>query len=301
MKRPELTWPQSFRWLTLVWWETMVGCLRRIKPVFATPTPELWSSDNLTAAWLGHSTVLLNIFGITVLTDPVLFSRIGIRLPFLTLGPKRITQPALTPRDLPAIDVVLLSHAHFDHFDLQTLNCFDNRTQIITAARTGDILRRLRVRRITELEWGEAHTVHTADGELVVRAIEVNHLGPRLRSDTHRGFNGYVLERSGRRVIFSGDTNLTNSFTNLRDGRPYDVAIMSIGAYQPWIQLHCTPEQAIAMADDAGACYIIPVHHQAFRLSFEPFLEPIQRFIGALRNHPERVAIRGIGETFVLP
>jgi L-ascorbate metabolism protein UlaG (beta-lactamase superfamily) len=279
----------------------MVGSSRPIKPAFATPTPGLWSSDDITVAWLGHSTVLLNVFGITVLTDPVLFPRIGIRLPFLTLGPKRLTQPALGPRDLPAIDVVLLSHAHFDHFDLQTLTNFGERTQIITASGTKDILRGLRTGQTTELEWGELHTIHTATGALAVRAIEVNHLGPRLQSDTHRGFNGYVIERGGRRIIFSGDTNFTNSFVNLRDGRPYDLAIMSIGAYQPWTQLHCTPEQAIEMADAAGARYIVPIHHQTFRLSLEPFREPIERFVGALRNNPERIALREIGETFVMP
>ena len=82
-----------------------------------------WSDDRLTAAWLGHATVLINFFGINILTDPVLFPRCGIRVPFLfTIGPKRLTAPALTVRELPKIDLILLSHAHFDHFDLRTLH-----------------------------------------------------------------------------------------------------------------------------------------------------------------------------------
>ena len=94
---------------------------------------------------------------------------------------------------------------------------------------------------------------------------------------------------------------MTDSFTELRRYGHIDVAIMSIGAYNPWIRSHCTPEQAIEMANDAGARFIMPVHHQTFRLSFEPVREPIERFEAALRKTPERIALREIGETFVLP
>ncbi len=108
-------------------------------------------------------------------------------------------------------------------------------------------------------------------------------------------------KRGGRRIIFAGGTALTNDFEILCDGRPFDLAIMGIGAYRPWINSHCTPEQAIAMAGAAGARYILPVHHQTFKLSFEPFREPIERCAAALRNQPERIALQGIGETFMLP
>ncbi len=171
----------------------------------------------------------------------------------------------------------------------------------MTASRTRDLLRWTKLREITELAWGESHTVNAPAGPLLVRAIPVNHWGARLQYDNYRGYNGYVLERAGRRVIFGGDTALTNNFARLRDDRPYDLAIFGIGAYQPWIRAHCTPEQAIAMANDAGARHIMPVHHQTFKLSFEPFREPIERFSAALRDEPERIALREIGETFSLP
>ena len=245
--------------------------------------------------------MLLNFFGITILTDPVLFPRIGIRLPFLTIGPKRLTQPALEFHELPAIDLILLSHAHFDHLDTRTLRCFGKQTQVVTAPRTRDLLRWTRLRRITELGWNETHRVATAAGDLLVRAFRVNHWGARLQYDNYRGYNGYIVERQGRRVLFGGDTALTNDFENLRDGRPSDLAIMGIGAYQPWIRVHCTPEQAIAMADMAEARFIMPVHHQTFKLSFEPFHEPIGRFSAALQKELARIALREIGETFVLP
>ena len=76
---------------------------------------------------------------------------------------------------------------------------------------------------------------------------------------------------------------------------------MPIGAYQPWIRSHCTPEQAVAMANQAGARFIVPVHHQTFRLSDEPMTEPIERITEALAHEPERLAVRRIGETFVCP
>ena len=82
---------------------------------------------------------------------------------------------------------------------------------------------------------------------------------------------------------------------------PFDAAVMPIGAYDPWIFAHCTPEQAVAMADAAGARLIVPVHHQSFRLSNEPFMEPIERAQQALAREPERLALRELGETIVLP
>jgi L-ascorbate metabolism protein UlaG (beta-lactamase superfamily) len=125
-----------------------------------------------------------------------------------------------------------------------------------------------------------------------------------MQRDMHRGYNGYLIEsrnRGRRRIIFAGDTAMTENFAELRRHGAIDVAIMSIGAYNPWIQSHCTPEQAVEMATDAGARFIVPVHHQTFRLSFEPFREPIQRFEAVLSKTPERIALREIGQTFVLP
>ena len=288
-------------WIAHLWREWLLELRRPVVPAFDRPQPQDWPNDRLTASWLGHSTVLLNFFGVTILTDPVLFPRIGIRLPFLTVGPKRLTQPALTFDELPPIDLILLSHAHFDHLDTRTLHRFGKRTQVVTAPRTRDLLRWTRLREITELRWGETHQVSTARGDLLVRAFRVNHWGARLQYDNYRGYNGYLIERQGRRVLFSGDTALTNDFESLRDGQPCDLAIMGIGAYQPWIRSHCTPEQAVTMADMAEARFILPVHHQTFQLSFEPFHEPIGRFATALRDKPERMALREIGETFVLP
>lgn len=117
------------RWVARLWREWTIESWRQIPPAFARPEPASWNDDQVTAAWLGHSTVLINFFGVNILTDPVLFSRVGIRIPGLfTLGPKRLVAPALKFHELPRIDIVLLSHAHFDHFDLRTLRHLSRRS-----------------------------------------------------------------------------------------------------------------------------------------------------------------------------
>jgi L-ascorbate metabolism protein UlaG (beta-lactamase superfamily) len=302
------------RWLAHLWREWTIESFRPIAPAFAKPNPTEWSDERVTAAWLGHATVLINFFGIKILTDPVLFPRIGIRLPGFTIGPKRLTAAAIEFDELPAIDVILLSHAHFDHFDLRTLHSLSRRrsprrpeadftasTKIITAPRTSDLLRWTKFRDVTELRWGECKSVETSVGKINIVAFRVKHWGARMQHDDYRGYNGYLIERNGRRIIFGGDTALTESFNELRKFGSLDLAIMSIGCYNPWIRTHCNPEQAIQMANDAGAQFIMPVHHQTFRLSFEPFREPIERFEAALQIAPERIALREIGETFILP
>jgi L-ascorbate metabolism protein UlaG (beta-lactamase superfamily) len=303
-EQPTLQSRRVRRWLGHLWREWTIESWRPISPAFAKPDPLEWNDHQVTVAWIGHATVLINFFGIKILTDPVLFARIGIRLPGFTIGPKRLTAPALEFHELPKIDVVLLSHAHFDHFDLRTLHRFDETTCVVTAPNTADLLKWTRLRDVTELRWGEEKSLNTPAGAVTISAFQVKHWGARKQRDTYRGYNGYVMEsrsRGRRRILFGGDTTMTNTFAELSQHGPVDLAIMSIGAYNPWIQSHCTPEQAIEMANAADARFIMPVHHQTFRLSFEPFREPIERFQAALSNTPERIALREIGETFVLP
>jgi L-ascorbate metabolism protein UlaG (beta-lactamase superfamily) len=301
LEQPTVRSSRVHRWLGHLFRDWTIESWRSIAPAFARPEPEKWSDAAVTLAWLGHATVLINFFGITILTDPTLFPRVGIRLPGFTIGPKRLIAPALGFDELPKIDIILLSHAHFDHFDLQTLRRFDEHTRVISAAHTRDLLRWTRLRDITELHWNEQKSIETSAGKIDILAFSVKHWGARKQRDTYRGYNGYVLERNGRRILFAGDTALTNSFAKLRERGRIDLAIMSIAAYNPWIRSHCTPEQAIDMANAAGARFILPVHHQTFRLSFEPLREPIERFEAALHKSPERIALRQIGETFVLP
>ena len=268
---------------------------RRVKPAPHKPDPSRWSDTGLDAARLGHSTVLLRVEGITILTDPVFSKRVGLNFGPVTAGLKRIVAPALEESETPAPDIVLLSHAHMDHFDLPSLRALESRaTRVVTAARTSDLLRARRYGAVDELGWGDSVRI----GEVTVRAFEVNHWGARMRSDTFRGYNGYLIETPRYRVLFGGDTAMTDSFRRLRTARGIDLAIMPIGAYNPWIRAHCTPEQTLRMANDAGAEFILPVHHKTFQLGHEPYEEPISRLIAALKEAPERLALRAIGQEF---
>jgi len=225
--------------------------------------------------------------------------RCGVDLGIGTAGPKRYVAPALRLPELPPIDLVLLSHAHMDHLDLASLSPFLGKTRVVAARNTSDLISKGRP---TELKWGESFTLKTGRGELQVEAFEVKHWGQRWPGEKlNRGYNGYILRREGRALLFGGDTANTSLFGEVRSRGPFAAAIMPIGAYQPWIHYHCTPEQAVAMANAARADYIVPIHHQTFKLSDEPTKEPIERIQSALQREPERLALKQIGETFVVP
>ena len=168
------------------------------------------------------------------------------------------------------------------------------------AAGTSDLLPRHPYSSVRELRWSESARVMTPRGEVLVRSIQVQHWGARIRRDTWRGYTGFVVEREGRKLLIGGDTAQTPLFRGYRSLGPFDAAVMPIGAYDPWIWNHCSPEQAVQMADAAGARLFVPVHHQSFELSREPFLEPIERTQAMLSEEQDRLAIREIGQTIVV-
>ena len=109
-----------------------------------------------------------------------------------------------------------------------------------------------------------------------------------------------MIESGRYRILFAGDTALTTVFREVRGAKRFDLALMPVGAYNPWIRAHCTPEQAWQMANDAGSEFILPVHHQTFQLSREPLLEPIERLYAAAGKDEHRVAADGIGQEFAI-
>ncbi len=274
---------------------------RPLQPT-ARPDPAVWRDDEITGSCLGHSTVFMNFLGVRVLTDPVFSTRVGIGIPPFILGPKRHYYPALRPKELPAPDLLVISHAHFDHFDVWSLRKFRRTTAVITARATSDLLRRHGFHNVHELDWDQSLTIETPRGPIAVTALRVAHWGARMMRDEHRGYNGYLLERGDHRVCFAGDTAYTPAFARLNDPHhPVDLMLMPIGAYDPWIRAHCSPEQAVAMAHEAGARAFVPVHHETFRLSQEAMDEPAARLRAALAKSPLRLLALRVGETFRVP
>jgi L-ascorbate metabolism protein UlaG (beta-lactamase superfamily) len=257
-----------------------------------------WTDKTVDVCWVGHATVLVNFFGVNILTDPVLFDRVGAQLGIATVGRKRLIGPAVNPARLPRVDLVLLSHAHMDHLDLASLELLPTTVPVVTAPKTSDIVAGCGFRSVRELRWNESARITTASGDVEVKAVEVNHWGARWRSDTYRGYVGYVLKRGGRTVLFGGDTARTDAFAALI-GDKIDVAIMPIGSYGRDARTHCTPEQAVAMVDACRANYIVPIHHSTFPIGKEPLHEPLMRFEAAVAA--DRIALRSVGELWRLP
>lgn len=281
----------------ILWQRMSEDRKRSVQPPPRVPRLSEWHGKGLQAAWIGHSTVLIRVDGFTILTDPVFSTRIGIRIGPLTLGMKRLVHPALELSEIGVPDLILLSHAHMDHLDRPSLRKLENHgTTVITAAGTSDLLRVKGYRTVHELRWDETCQV----GPAKVRAIEVKHWGARTRTDVHRGYNGYLIEAGRHRILFGGDTAYTDGFRKIRSSKPIDLAIMPIGAYDPWIHAHCNPEQALSMANHAGAEFVLPVHHRTFKLSNEPYDEPIERLLVAAGSAEHRIATRDIGEEFHL-
>ncbi len=277
--------------------QLMRDTLRTPVPSPVAPRPMEWPDNQVTVAWLGHATVLINFYGLRLLTDPVFSIRVGLNAFLGTIGPKRYVAPALAFGQLPRIDLVLLSHAHYDHLDLPSLARFPKTTAVITAHDTADLLCPLAFTAVTELAWGEGTTFRCGRGDVRIEAFEVRHWGARWPSRQPRGYNGYLLRRDGRALLFGGDTAYLPSFRDLRARGPFAAALMPIASYNPWIHSHCTPEEALKMANEAGAERLVPIHHSTFKLSDEPMTEPLERLEQALAAEPERLALRQVGET----
>ncbi len=225
-------------------------------------------------AWLGHCTVLMKIAGKTVLTDPVLSPKIGVRLGPVMIGPRRLS-PSIAVEHLPVADVLLISHAHFDHLDRPTLRRLANaKTQVLTAQHTRAFIPR-GFASVQEVPWGEQAEI----AGIAFQSWKPRHWGARKAWDRHRGYNSYLLTAGGSRVLFAGDTAYTDQFAGTS---PIDLAIMGIAAYDPWIHAHATPEQVVAMATQCRAARLLPVHHSTYRLSDEPIHEPMERLKRAI-------------------
>jgi L-ascorbate metabolism protein UlaG (beta-lactamase superfamily) len=277
--------------------------------VFAStiPDPSKWKDNEVNLAWIGHSTVLINMYGTIVITDPVLFERIGLYFLGFTFGPARFTAPALDFKDIPKPDLVLLSHAHMDHMDYKTLKAFTDEypgeIDCITAYNTSDVISELDWKSLEEMDWEDTLKYKNIN----LRAIEVQHFGWRYpwekdRSKGYmmdgRSYNAYLLESNGTKIVFGGDTAYTDKFltSGLKD---IDIAIMPIGAYYPWRKNHCTPEEALEMAfNHMNSKVFVPIHCNTFKQGMEPIDEPLTWLNESLPKYSLTLGIEEIGQTY---
>jgi L-ascorbate metabolism protein UlaG (beta-lactamase superfamily) len=275
-----------------------------VLPAPLRPTPENWANDTITAAWIGHSTILINFYGTMIITDPVLSERIGVNiLGLFTAGPKRLIRPALTFEQLPKIDLILLSHAHMDHLDLLTLKKFDDSIPVVMAKNTMDVVDGLGWQNVREIDWGEKTTI----GDIEINAFRVKHFGWRYpwEEDRSRGnwegrsYNAYLITKNEKHIFFGGDTAMQDFFKPIKErGISIELAMLPIGSYDPWIFNHANPEQAVSMAHDLNAKVILPMHWSTFIQSDEPTEEPIQRLRKAAGDLP--IAVETVGQTWTL-
>jgi N-acyl-phosphatidylethanolamine-hydrolysing phospholipase D len=257
--------------------------------------------DRLT--WLGHASFLLRLEGRTILTDPYLSAYAS---PLPRVGPRRFAPPGLPVERLPAIDILLLSHNHYDHLDLSTIGLLAGKEQVAAVVPLG-LGRYFRARgyaRVHELDWHQELRL----GELSITALPAIHFSKRTPFDRNRTlWTGYALQGRSRRVYFAGDTAYGPVFEELgRQLAPFDLALLPIGAYEPRLLMqgsHATPEEALQIAGDLRARRIVGMHWGTIRLTDEPPFEPPVRFraaASAAGYGEDRAWLMRIGETRAL-
>ncbi len=261
-------------------------------------TPASWPGDRLTIANLGHATLLMNFFGVRIISDPALMNRVGVSMgALLTIGPQRHTAPPLLPSEMADLQVILITHAHMDHLDLPSIAAMPKSAAVIACDRSAKLIARLGFKDVRELRWGQATEVRG----MTVRAMGAKHWGKRwLPLGGDYGFNSYVLEKDGHRMLLACDSAETDIFATLA-ANPPEVSAFSIGAYDPWIWYHANPEQVWSMFLSTRSRYLVPIHWGTFKLSREPMEEPMQRLIAAAGDEADQIVLREIGGTWSLP
>lgn len=310
--------PRGFRDLLKWRRERATHTLAPTPPIgsFATASPAVVHPragvSDCTATWIGHSTVLLQWHGLNVITDPVFCQR---AFPVQWLGPRRIMEPALAIDELPPLDVVLLSHSHYDHLDkgaVKRIAKTNPRATWIVPLRLGAYVLGWGVREIVELDWWQETSI---DG-LRVTATPARHFSARRIGDRNKTlWCGYAIEREGMRAFFAGDTAFHPEFADVgAKCGPFDFVMIPIGAYDPrWFMhvVHVDPEEAVQIYRDLVARHpgaalplMLAIHWGTFRLTDEPVDEPPRRTLARWRDvglREDRLWIARFGETRRLP
>jgi L-ascorbate metabolism protein UlaG (beta-lactamase superfamily) len=254
--------------------------------------------DRLT--WLGHASFLLRLDGVTVLTDPYLGAYAS---PLPPLGPKRFAPPGLPVERLPPIDLLLLSHNHYDHMDLPTIEALPGkeRLEVVVPLGLAGYFRERGYQRVRELDWYQGEPV----AGLGITALPAIHFSKRTLFDRNRTlWTGYAIQGRSKRVYFAGDTAYGPVFQELgQQLAPFDLGLLPIGAYEPRTLMkgsHATPEETVQIARELGIARVVGMHWGTIRLTEEPPFEPPERFrsAAAAAGYAEESAwVMRIGET----
>lgn len=260
-----------------------------------------WSTvgSGLRLTWLGHSTTLLELDGLRVLTDPVFAERVS---PVSFSGPRRFHRAPATLAQLPALDAILLSHDHYDHLCASSIReLAKRRVPIVTSLGVGARLERLGVdpSLVVELDWWESHTL--PGGRLRFTATPAQHFSGRSLNDRDRTlWSSWVIESDRRRVFFSGDTGLTDAFAEIgRRFDGFDLVMLEIGAWHPaWSSIHLGPDNALRAFEMLGGDALVPVHWSTFDLGLHPWDEPAERLAELAAERGTRVITPRLGRAF---
>lgn len=239
-----------------------------------THKPRLATNGELGVTFIGHASFFMQIGGRSVVVDPN-FARWLFVL-------KRLRRPGLNVRDLPPIDMVLISHAHFDHLHRPSLRAIvqhNLRTRgtapaVIVPSHVSDLVSDLGFSEIIELDWWNS----SRHGNVAVTHVPSRHWGARILKDSHRGYGGYVLRAGRQSVYHAGDTAYFAGFREIGRRLSPQVALLPIGAYNPpqFRNVHANPADATRAFLDLKAHWMVPMHYGTFRLSHEPIDEPLQ-------------------------
>jgi N-acyl-phosphatidylethanolamine-hydrolysing phospholipase D len=235
-----------------------------------------------TVTWIGHATLLVQMDHVTFLTDPIWSDTAS---PISFAGPRRFVAPGIAIADLPPIDFVLISHNHYDHLDLATLEQLaerDPKTRFYVPLENGALLRKRGVSNVAELDWGD---VRKQTG-VTIHCLPSQHWSKRGANDDRKAlWSSWAVTGPERRFYFAGDTGYFDGFARIAaELAPFDLAAVPIGAYEPKAMMHAShlnPEEAIRAAVDLGARRALAMHFGTFDLSDEPLDEPPRRFRAA--------------------
>ncbi|MGO8763970.1 MAG: MBL fold metallo-hydrolase [Limisphaerales bacterium] len=233
------------------------------RPIF----PKLKIGE-VAVTWIGHASFLIQFTDLNVLIDPNFANWLFML--------KRIKRSGLIIKDLPPIDLVLLTHAHFDHFHKPTLRKLPHPKIGIMPRGVGDLAHNLGFARIVELDWWESFS--QAKTKWKVTFVPSKHWGARTLHDQHRGYGGFVLEYQGRRIYHAGDSAYFEGFAEIGKRFSPTLALLPIGAYYPdsFRKVHMGPDEAIKAFKELGAKWLVPMHYGTFKLSFEEMDEPLR-------------------------